>query len=278
MSFFADRMKASYLDRERFCENAAGKKLFELMHEKKTNVACAVDVTKSAEFLSIVEKIGEELAVVKTHIDVLDDFSWSVVEELVDLSKKLDFMIFEDSKFGDIGQTVKLQYGKGIYKIADWAHFVNAHAVPGDGIVEGLYEVAKEKIAAGNARGCLLLAQMSSKGTLATGDYTLKTVEMAERNKYFVTGFIGAGSVPSELRKLAEAAAPEYALMTPGVQFGGPEGALKQQYASPEEAIGAGSDCIIVGGGIYKAKNPAAAAKEYRDSGWNAYLKRMGKS
>jgi orotidine 5'-phosphate decarboxylase subfamily 1 len=277
MGFFDERMKASYADRAAASANPAGKKLFQLMHEKKTNVACAVDVVKSRELLDLVGKFGEELAVVKTHVDVLEDFSWQVVGELEDLAKKLDFIIFEDSKFGDIGQTVKLQYGKGIYKIADWAHFVNAHAVPGDGIVEGLYEVAKEKIAAGQVRGCILLAQMSSKGTLATGEYTMKTVEMAVRQKHFVMGFIGSGSVPGELKKLAEAAAPEFCLLTPGVQFGGPEGALKQQYASPEEAVAAGSDCIIVGGGIYKAKDPAAAAREYRDAGWKAYLKRLGR-
>ena len=59
----------------------------------------------------------------------------------------------------------------GVYRISSWAHLVNAHAVPGPGVAQGLR-------AAGQAlgRACLLIAQMSSQGSLATGEYTQSVV------------------------------------------------------------------------------------------------------
>ena len=85
------------------------------------------------------------------------------------VAKKSSCLIvfFFSRKFADIGNTVKHQYSSGVYHIADWAHVVNAHTVPGSGVVKGLREVGGPK-----NRACLLIGQMSSAGNLATGEYT----------------------------------------------------------------------------------------------------------
>ena len=249
--------------------NKLNERLREIIASKKSRLAFSCDVTGADALLSLTKAVADDICVLKTHIDVVEDFTPQLTGELRDLARDHSFLLFEDRKFADIGNTVKLQYEKGIYRIADWAHYVNCHALPGDGIIDGLQQVADAKTASdGQPRGLLLLAQMSSSGTLATGDYTAAVVEMAKRHPEFTAGFIGNGAKPDELRELRRLAGPDFVIMAPGVQLGAKEGALGQQYASPADAIAAGADVVIVGGGIYKASDPVAAARQHREEAW----------
>ena len=81
------------------------------------------------------------MAVLKTHVDLLEDFSNATVEGLKSLSSKHNFMIFEDRKFVDIGNTVQMQYHGGALRISDFAHIVNVSILGGEGIVEALSQV-----------------------------------------------------------------------------------------------------------------------------------------
>ncbi len=233
-----------------FCKNPTGKLLFQILHEKKTHLALSADVTRADDLLRLADQCGPEICVLKTHIDILEDFSLSLTKELVNLAKKHQFLIFEDRKFADIGSTVQKQYASGMYHIADWADIVNAHALPGPGIVEGLLSIGLKK-----NRGLLLLAEMSSKDNLFNAEYSQKTLKMAEQFPEFVMGFISQ-------KKLSDD--PQWIYMTPGVQLEEGKDALGQQYVTPERAIQNGADIIIVGRGILNAKDPQEAAKAYR--------------
>ncbi len=269
-------LKLTYTERASAATNPAAKKLFKLMEEKKTNIALANDEIDTEKFLRLADTIGPEIAVLKTHIDVLTTFSPSVTQKLTELSKKHNFIIFEDRKFADIGNTVTLQYAEGIYKIADWAEIVNIHIVPGPGIITGLGSVMKTK-KDGLERGILILSQMSSEGTIAHGDYTKKAVEFANANKDIVAGHIGNGGDVNELKKLVEINFTGHAILTPGIQIQSKGDSMGQRYTQPEEAVMAGADCMIIGRGIYKADDTVQMAKVYREAGWNAYLKRTAK-
>eukprot|EP00123_Amoebidium_parasiticum_P013432 comp21949_c0_seq1/m.31636 comp21949_c0_seq1/g.31636 ORF comp21949_c0_seq1/g.31636 comp21949_c0_seq1/m.31636 type:complete len:260 (-) comp21949_c0_seq1:398-1177(-) len=253
----------SYSARIPLCENPVTKQLLQIMEEKKTNLCVSADLTSASELLKLADTLGPYMCLLKTHVDIINDFSSAFVDEISALAAKHNFMIFEDRKFADIGNTVMHQYRDGVYHIASWAHITNAHIVPGPGIIDGLKEVGKPL-----GRGLLLLAEMSSKGSMATGAYTTKCVELANQHKDFVMGFIAQHCLtPSD---------PTLLVMTPGVQMAAGGDDKGQQYNTPESVVcGCGSDVIIVGRGIYGSKDPVAAAQAYQKAGWDAYLKRI---
>nr|CAG8574566.1 242_t:CDS:10 [Entrophospora candida] len=252
---------ATYGERALKFRNETARKLFEVVERKKTNLSLALDVTTKKQFLEVVDKVGQYICCLKTHIDVITDFDQDLIDQLQKLKAKHDFLIFEDRKFADIGNTVKLQYSKGIYKIVEWADITNAHLLPGEGIVLGLKEVGLPL-----GRGLLLIAKMSSKGNLATGSYTKETIRMAHNHDDFVIGFIYANSHPPS--------------GSSRVGLDVSKDKMGQQYSTPEEVITNGkTDIIIVGRGIYASgKDMVDEAKRYRDAGWNAYLDKLRRS
>ena len=172
-----------------------------------------------------------------------------------------------------------MQYSSGVHKIASWAHLTNAHAVPGPSIITGLSSVGLPL-----GRGLLLLAEMSTKGSIAVGEYTEQAVRMARHHRDFVIGFIaqrrmdGVGALPNE-----DVSNEDFLILTPGIKFESKGDGMGQQYRTPREAVlESGSDVIIVGRGIYGSDPKAvdiisARAERYMSEGWAAYKERLGK-
>lgn len=79
--------------------------LFHLMCMKKSNLCLSADVSSTAHLLQLAEEVGDSICMIKTHADIIDDFSERTVKGLRDLAREKKFLVFEDRKLGDIGST-----------------------------------------------------------------------------------------------------------------------------------------------------------------------------
>lgn len=93
--------------------NPAGRALFEVMVAKQTNLCVAADVTTSAELLTLAAAVGKNICCLKTHCDIVSDWTAETAVALQKLAQEHNFCIFEDRKFADIGNTVVHQCRDG---------------------------------------------------------------------------------------------------------------------------------------------------------------------
>ncbi|XP_018493903.1 LOW QUALITY PROTEIN: uridine 5'-monophosphate synthase-like [Galendromus occidentalis] len=255
--------RASFEGRARSAKHPVSAKLLKFVNKKKTNLCVAIDVETTAELLELTSKVAPYVCAVKTHVDQLSDFVYEkVIPELKRLSEEHSFLLFEDRKFGDIGETVRAQYGGGVFKISEWADIVTVHGVPGAGVIQGLKSAASEKNA------CIIVAEMSSAGALTDDSYKKACASMVESNADFVIGTVSQSRVVKS---------PEFIQFTPGVNFELSGDGKGQQYVPPEVAISdRGADIVIVGRGVTRNGDPGDRARIYSERAWEAYEKATG--
>ena len=245
------------------------KRYMEVATQKESLVCLAADRSNMAGLFELIHEVGPYIAALKTHVDLVDDWTSESWGRFCQAAKEADLLIFEDRKFADIGGISRKQMA-GVYNIRAWSDLVTAHLISGPDIVDGLQAGWSDVNRKG---GVLLLAQMSSRGNLLDPDFTSNVVEKGKSHPG-VFGFIGNGSRPGELRQLRTAVGDGKLIWTPGVNLAVGDGEMGQRYGHPREAVLAGSDCIIVGSGIHKADDPRQQAAAYAVASWNALQER----
>jgi orotidine 5'-phosphate decarboxylase subfamily 1 len=208
-------------------------KIRELIKKKRTRLCFSADFNKKSDLYYWINLLGPHICILKTHIDILEDFDKDVITELIRLKNKYNFYIFEDRKFSDIGKIFNQQLNNGIYKISSWADIITIHGITCDGMLNNLDEKSPK---------VLIVSQMSTSNNLITNDYTNKCYEIAKKYKNKVLGFISQ-------KKFIDT--NDFLFLTPGVKIVNSK-EKDQNYRTPKQAlINDKNDIIIVGSGIY---------------------------
>ena len=86
----------------------------EVVYKKQSLVVLAADKSTMKELNKLIDDVGDHISALKTHVDLIDDWSKEGWNDFISKAKEKELLIFEDRKHGDIGKIVCDQMG-GIY-------------------------------------------------------------------------------------------------------------------------------------------------------------------
>ncbi|WP_213358076.1 orotidine 5'-phosphate decarboxylase / HUMPS family protein [Chlamydiifrater phoenicopteri] len=247
--------RRSYKERALITRHSLSRKLFSIMHRKETNLGVTASSCKSQEVLELAEAIGPHICLLKTHVDILEDFSLEFARDLRGLADKHQFLIFEDRKYSETGALVEKQYGGGLYKVADWADLVSVHLSSGEAILDSL-----RLVGSGKGRGVVLLAESKEAG--GSRDDSSVAVRWAEKHPDFVVGFECS-------RRLC---LNEGFLHITSIQNIMDYGVLSSVDTLLEQRIGAcGGDLILIDDSFLVSDDLESISGKYKRTGYSVY-------
>ena len=206
---------------------------------EKGRLCVAADVTTKRELVKLIHDVGKHISILKTHIDIVSDFSLDFIKELIELKDRYSFLIWEDRKFADIGNIVSKQIHGGVYKISSWADLISMHIISGPGIL-------KE---AGNC-GIIVVGSMSSRETLADIDYLSRVTTMVSNEN--VVGLVTQYDCDFSGIKIV-----------PGVNLSASTDEKDQQYSTLTSKPW--GNLFVVGRDIVNSKNREQRCLDYKE-------------
>ena len=186
----------------------------------------------------------------------------------VELVRKRGGRVFLDLKFHDIPNTV----AGAVREAARLGVFMlNVHASGGSGMLKAAADALREARDKGEAPLLIAVTLLTSldRATLQRELHVPLPVEaqvlhLAGLAK--AAGLDGCVASPHEILPLRNALGRDFVIVTPGVRPAGSGVGDHARSATPEAAIKAGADYLVVGRPILEAEDPAAMAETIIDS------------
>jgi orotidine-5'-phosphate decarboxylase len=169
--------------------------------------------------------------------------------------------IFLDLKLHDIPNTVASAM-KALMRIAPRPAIVNLHATGGFDMMKAAADAV-----AGQSKliAVTILTSLSDDDIWAAGFETAKNTEaharsLAELSKR--AGLDGVVCSPHDLNGIRHDLGPDFLTVVPGIRPADAATQDQKRVATPEAALAAGADILVIGRAITGAADPAKAARE----------------
>lgn len=220
-------------------------------------IIVALDVETADQARQLIAKLGDSANFYKVGMELYAAAGMSFVRELIGTGKQ----VFLDLKFYDIGETVK----RAVAQVAqvEGIRFLTVHAHP------SVMRAAKEG-KAGSGLQLLAVSVLTSwtDADLAIDGHPGTVAELVARRVANARdcGMDGLVCSPLEVARVREIAGPESILVTPGVRSPGADTGDQKRIATPEEAVRAGANFLVMGRQITRANDPSSEMRRVLDA------------
>jgi len=223
-----------------------------------SSIILALDFSEKEELNDFLKQFEGEKLFVKVGMEAFYQYGPKLVDEL----KQRGHHVFLDLKLHDIPNTVNKAM-KGLAGLG--VDLINVHASGGSRMMQAAVEGLEAGTRGGQKRPlCIGVTQLTSTSEemlrnelhIAT-DMKNSVVSLAELAKE--SGIDGVVSSALEVPMIKEACGESFLTVTPGIRLEGDLAGDQNRVCSPKKARFLGSDFIVVGRSITRAKNPLSA-------------------
>lgn len=227
-----------------------------LARHPRDRLIVALDLPTVDEARSLVRTLGDEISFYKIGLELIlsgtpGDSGVGLVSELVDNGKR----VFLDAKLLDISNTVERSVAR-VAELGATLLTVHGHdmqtlraAVAGRGD-------SQLKLLSVTVLTNLTGRDLSEQGiAMSPADLVLHRAKLAKEAGF--DGVIASGQEAAAVRTVTKAG---FLIVTPGIRLPGSSAGDQQRIMTPQHAIAAGANHIVVGRPINAASDPRAAA------------------
>ncbi len=221
------------------------------MTDTRDRLIVALDVPTLEDAVAVCDRLPD-VRFWKVGLELFTGVGPAIVAHLKARGKR----VFLDLKLHDIPNTVAGACRAAARHEVD---FLTVHAAGG----RAMLQAAREAVAGSATQllGVTLLTSISPRDlavdlhvSLELPEYVLHAARLAEN-----CGLAGIVCSPQEVADLRSRLDPPFALVTPGIRPVGAEKGDQQRTATPQQALAAGADYLVIGRPILAALDPQAA-------------------
>lgn len=214
----------------------------------------ALDMPTIEGATRMIAQLGNDVSFYKIGLELLFSGGLDLARSLTVHGKK----VFLDLKFLDIGNTVKRAVSTAV-ELDPTFLTIHGHDLKTLEAAVAGRAGSKTKLLAVTVLTSLTAEDLAQQGaSVGPAELVLKRARMA-----YESGFDGVIASGQEAASIRAATSPEFLIVTPGIRLGSSGTDDQERVMTPEHAITAGANHIVVGRPITEADDPAASARAF---------------